>query len=385
MTATVIPITARGPAGAVLTTARRDGPIFRDELATATGLSHATVNRQVAALLEAGLLRERPDLVAAGAVGRPRVPVEVDPDRFGVLGVHIGPRHATLASGDLRGRVLDAIDVPVPAPLRPAEVIPLLTGRLRRFGARSPRRRPLGVGVVIDDQLRGGRAPLAQAVDMDLDAVVMPQVEAMAAAETLLTRFPTDGATLYVYARESVGAVLTVDDVVAGPSRGPGTISHLPVGGPAGCPCGATGCLEASVGDTAVAARAHRAGLVPEPSIAQLVAAAERGARAAHELLVERARLLGRGVALARDVFNPDRVALLGRAFTGYRPALAHVAASFNAASVLEPLSLRVSSLGPRVHALTACTAALRPIYADPLAAVRKADARAKSRVAVAP
>jgi hypothetical protein len=80
----------------------------------ATELSHATVNRQVTRLLEVGLLRERPDLVQAGAVGRPRVPVEVDPDGYGVLGIHIGLRRTTLAAGDLRGRVLGAAEVPNP-------------------------------------------------------------------------------------------------------------------------------------------------------------------------------------------------------------------------------------------------------------------------------
>ena len=48
------------PAAAVLRAATR-GPIFRDIAAQATGLSIATVNRQVSALLSAGLLRERAD------------------------------------------------------------------------------------------------------------------------------------------------------------------------------------------------------------------------------------------------------------------------------------------------------------------------------------
>src|SRR5688500_6382886 len=65
------------PAAAVLRTAA-SGPVSRDNSARATGLSIATVNRQVASLLSAGLLRERPDLTAAGAVGRPRVPFEID-------------------------------------------------------------------------------------------------------------------------------------------------------------------------------------------------------------------------------------------------------------------------------------------------------------------
>jgi predicted NBD/HSP70 family sugar kinase len=212
------------------------------------------------------------------------------------------------------------------------------------------------------------------------DVVVVPQVEAMAAAETLLSRQPLEGSVLHVYAREAVGAVLTVDGAVHSPTSGPGTISHLPVGGTVGCECGATGCLEASIGDTAVAGAAHRAGVVGKPSIEAVLAAAAGGDRAAHDLLVERARLLGRGVAMVRDVLNPDHVVLAGQAFTAYRPALAHVSASFAATTALEPISLHVSSLGHAVQAVAACTAALGPVYADPLSAVRKAAARRPSR-----
>ena len=50
------------------------GPVGRDVIAGVTSLSIATVNRQVIALLDAGLLRERADLAVSGAIGRPRVP-----------------------------------------------------------------------------------------------------------------------------------------------------------------------------------------------------------------------------------------------------------------------------------------------------------------------
>ncbi|HEX4249427.1 MAG TPA: ROK family transcriptional regulator [Pseudonocardia sp.] len=369
----------RPPAAAVLDAARRAGPICRDELATATALSHATVNRQVTRLLDVGLLRERPDLVPAGAVGRPRVPVELDPDEFGVLGIHIGRARTTLAAGDLRGRVLDAVEIPTPSGA-PADVVTLLTARLRRFGARWPGRRMLRVGLVLGGQpgAAGRPHPVAElaARFAGSDVVVVPQLEAMVGAETLLTRHPADGTTLYVYARDAVASVLTVDGALPGTGAGAGTISHLPVGGAARCHCGATGCLEASVGDAAVAAAAHAAGIVRIPDIAEVIATAERGDRAAHELLVERATLLGRGVALARDVLDPDRVVLLGQAFTGYRAGLDHVRASFAATSVLAPLGLGVSALGAAPQALAACTAALRPVYADPLEAVRSARPR---------
>ncbi|GAA1872632.1 ROK family protein [Pseudonocardia ailaonensis] len=377
-------------AAAVLAGVRRIGAPFRDEVVADTGLSHATVNRQVVALIEAGLLRERPDLVRPGTVGRPRVPVEIDQDRFGVLGLHVGLQRTTLSVGDLRGTVLAAVDVPTPSGDDPCHTLGILSEKLRRFGDRFGERLVLQVGLVIGGQLSGDRdllghrrlgwdtAPIAEIVDRVVlsDVIMVPQIEAMAGAESLLSPHVDEGTTLHVYAREAVGAVLTVDGHVHAPSAGPGTISHLPVGGTTSCPCGRIGCLEASVGDSAVAGAAHRAGLVDAPQIERVIAAAAGGSRAAHALLVERAHLLGRGVALVRDVLNPDRVVLAGQAFTAYRPGLAHVSESFSGSTALPPMSLQVSSFGPALQAVAACTAALRPIYADPLAVLRKVAAR---------
>jgi predicted NBD/HSP70 family sugar kinase len=258
-------------------------------------------------------------------------------------------------------------------------VVTDLARRLSGFARRWPTRVPLWLGLVAGgtllDRRTGGpdtdpAATLAAAARRvtGCDVAVVPQVEAMAGAELMLSREQITGRTLYVYAREAVGAVLAGPDGAV--QRGAtGTIAHLPVGGDARCDCGAVGCLEASAGDAAVAHAAHRAGVVDEPLIGAVVAAAEHGDREAHRLLLRRAALLGKGVALARDVFAPDRVVLMGQAFTCYRPALAEVATAFSAASVLEPLGLRVSSLGSGVQALAACTSALRSVYADPLAA----------------
>ncbi|GAA4990687.1 ROK family protein [Pseudonocardia tropica] len=390
------PVTGAGvpAAAAVLGAVRRAGVVFRDELVTATGLSHATVNRQVVALIAAGVVRERPDLVPTGTVGRPRIPLEIDTDRFGVLGLHVGLHRTTLAVGDLRGTVLSATDVPTPRDSEPGTALAGLAARLRRFAARGPGRTVLQVGLVVGGQVSGERdrfghprlgwdpAPLADIVDrVGLPGVVVPQIEAMAGAESLLSPHVDDGTTLHIYAREAVGAVLTVDGHVHAPAGGPGTISHLPVGGDGvlgrePCHCGRTGCLEAAAGDSAVARAAHAAGIVDAPVIEKVVTAAEGGDRRAHDLLAERAALLGRGVALVRDVLNPDRVVLAGQAFTAYRAGLAHVSRSFAAASALPPISLQAGTFGSALQAVAACTAGLRPVYADPLGTTRRATAR---------
>ncbi|MBP0656667.1 hypothetical protein J8J20_22595, partial [Mycobacterium tuberculosis] len=77
-------------------------------------LSIATVNRQVSALLAAGLLRERHDLTTPGAVGRPRVPFEVDHDSYLTLGIHIGAAATKIVAADLRGRIIGGLAIATP-------------------------------------------------------------------------------------------------------------------------------------------------------------------------------------------------------------------------------------------------------------------------------
>src|SRR5690348_3715675 len=104
---------AENPAAAVLRAATR-GPIFRDIATQTTGLSIATVNRQVSALLSAGLLRERADLTASGAVGRPRVPFEIDHESYVTLGVHIGSAVTRIIAADLSGKILGGLEIATP-------------------------------------------------------------------------------------------------------------------------------------------------------------------------------------------------------------------------------------------------------------------------------
>ena len=105
---------ADAAAASVFTAARSRGPIARDVIAKVTQLSIATVNRQVTALLDAGVLRERADLAVSGAIGRPRVPVEVNHEPFLTLGIHIGARTTSIVATDLFGRTLDVVETPTP-------------------------------------------------------------------------------------------------------------------------------------------------------------------------------------------------------------------------------------------------------------------------------
>jgi predicted NBD/HSP70 family sugar kinase len=385
-------------AASVFRAVRLRGPVGRDVIAGVTSLSIATVNRQVIALLEAGLLRERADLAVSGAIGRPRVPVEVNHEPFVTLGIHVGARTTSIVATDLFGRTLDTVETPTPLNAA-GPALASLADSAARYLRRWHRRRPLWVGVAIGgavdsatghvDHARLGwrQAPVGPVLAdaLGLPVSVASHVDAMAGAELLLgmRRFaPSSPTSLYVYARETVGYALVIGGRVHCPASGPGTIAPLPVHSEL---LGGTGQLESTVSDEAVLAAARRLRVLPSApatrtggsatAITDLLRVARAGNRQAKELLTERARVLGEAVALLRDLLNPDELVVGGQAFTEYPEGMAGVEAAFTARSVLPPRDVRVTVFGNRVQEAGAGIVSLGGLYADPLSAMRRAGA----------
>lgn len=389
---------ADSAAASVFRAVRLRGPVGRDVIASVTSLSIATVNRQVIALLEAGLLRERADLAVSGAIGRPRVPVEVNHEPFVTLGIHIGARTTSIVAADLFGRTLDAVETPTP--LSPAgAALGSLADSACRYLRRWHRRRALWVGVAIGGTVDGAtghvdhprlgwqRAPVGPVLAdaLGLPVSVASHVDAMAGAELLLgmRRFaPGSSTSLYVYARETVGYALVIDGRVHCPASGPGTIAGLPARSEL---LGGTGQLESTVSDEAVLVAARRLRILPAASatrtngssgaVTDLLRAARAGNQQASDLLAERARVLGESVALLRDLLNPDELVVGGQAFTEYPEGMEQVEKAFAACSVLPPRDIRVTAFGNRVQEAGAGIVSLGGLYADPLGAMRRAGA----------
>ncbi|MET0452899.1 MAG: ROK family protein [Mycobacterium sp.] len=396
---------ADAAASSVFSAARLRGPIARDVIAKTTGLSIATVNRQVTALLDAGVLRERADLAVSGAIGRPRVPVEVNHEPFLTLGIHIGARVTSIVATDLFGRTLDVVETPTPRGTQNA-ALAALAGSASRYLSRWHRRRALWVGVaaggIVDsatghlDHARLGwtDAPVGPvlAETLGLPVSLASHVDAMAGAELLLgTRAVPDAGTLprgagtgaagatgstslYVYARETVGYALSIGGRVHSPASGPGTIAALPAYSEL---LGGSGQLESTVSDEAVLTAARKLRIIPlegpSATIAGVLRAARQGNAKAAELLAERARVLGEAVALLRDMLNPDDLVVGGQAFTEYPEGMALVEAAYERRSVLAPRDIRVTAFGNRVQEAGAGVVSLGGLYADPIGAMRRA------------
>ena len=383
---------ADAAAASVFNAARSRGPIARDVIAKVTQLSIATVNRQVTALLDAGVLRERADLAVSGAIGRPRVPVEVNHEPFLTLGIHIGARTTSIVATDLFGRTLDVVEMPTPRGSQEA-ALASLAASARRYLSRWHRRRPLWVGIaaggVVDSstgyldhpRLGWSDAPVGSVIAeaLGLPVSVASHVDAMAGAELLLgTRRASHPATsLYVYARETVGFALSIGGKVHSPASGPGTIAGLPAHSDL---LGGTGQLESTVSDEAVLIAARKQRVIPAEGPASTMTGVLRAARQGNEqaraLLAERARVLGEAVALLRDMLNPDDLVVGGQAFTEYPEGMSLVEAAYRERSVLPARDIRVTSFGNRVQEAGAGVVSLGGIYADPIGAMRRALTR---------
>ena len=361
------------------------------------------MNRQVTALLDAGVLRERADLAVSGAIGRPRVPVEVNHEPFLTLGIHIGARTTSIVATDLFGRTLDVVETPTPRGAQ-AAALASLAGSARRYLSRWHRRRPLWVGVaaggVVDSttgyldhpRLGWSDAPVGPvlAETLGLPVSVASHVDAMAGAELLLgvRRPPHPIGDQPVRLRPRDRRLRAVD-------RRPGALARP--AGPARSPrCPPTPTCSAAPASWSRRSatrrcwsRPARRGIIPAdgPGVDDDGACcAPRGratSRRRRDLLAERARVLGEAVALLRDMLNPDDLVVGGQAFTEYPEGMSLVEAAFAERSVLPARDIRVTAFGNRVQEAGAGVVSLGGLYADPIGAMRRAQATAGPKVDV--
>lgn len=373
-----------GGAGAVLRTVLAGGPMARTAVGRAVGLSAAAVSRHTADLIALGLLRELPPPDGPPRAGRPQLPLDVDTRHHLACGVHIGVPWLTFALLDLRGRVVAHERIPRQGDA--ASVLRTVRGHLPGFTARRTAGRSLlGVGVVTGgwvDSERGvvvEHGPLgwrdvavrdALAGVTRLPVHVDGHARALAMAELLFGagRGATELVQLFV-GNVVDAAIATGGTVLRGRRSRAGDVGHLPVRGSAEpCPCGRTGCLQATVSDRALTARAVRRGVVDRPDLDLLTARAADGDRGAVRLFEERLESIAPAAALLLDVLNPE-VLVVSEAGLAAVPGLgAHLRAQVAAHTRPAPDRLGAAgSFGLDILAVAACAGVLDSVFQRPM------------------
>ncbi|MFF3623766.1 ROK family protein [Streptomyces sp. NPDC002467] len=385
---------AAANAATVLRTVLEHGPVARSAIARLCGLSPAAVSRQTTGLLRSGLLRELPG--PAAGVGRPRIPLDLHTGAIGgpvAAGLHIGVPSATFSLVDLRGTVLARRTSPHPSPGAPgpgpgpgpADIADRLAAFLGEFDTGRPL---LGLGVALGGWVRPADGtvvrhealgwhdrPLAAqlAERLRLPVSVDNHARAVAHSEILFGRPEARRSIVHLFIGSVVDAAFGIEGTVhQGPGAAAGDVAHLPVpGSRTVCPCGRTGCLQATASDAALGAEALRLGIVPEPSVNLLVDAAAAGDPRADRLLRERARAVGSAAAVLLDVFNPAVMVITELSSVlhdGYLDEIrtAAAAVSRTGSAPGDPDRIVAPHAGPAVLSGAAATVLLGPLFRDP-------------------
>lgn len=230
----------------VLSYIRRHGALPSAEIARRSGLSAQTVSNIIRAL-EADKLLHRGAAIK-GRVGKPSVPVSLDPKGVFSLGLNIGRRSAEMVLVDFLGRQIDAEIRAYPYPIITdvlgflAETAPLL---LRRN--RVSRARVAGIGVArpnkIWNWLEFVNAPEGamqewQSLDLEetipqltgFDLVVENDATSACIAEHLIGRGHEFHDFAYVFLGTFVGGGLVLDGkVISGKTHNAAALGPLPV------------------------------------------------------------------------------------------------------------------------------------------------------------
>ncbi|MFI5865115.1 ROK family transcriptional regulator [Streptomyces sp. NPDC051546] len=408
----------RGNRSAVLQQLYFGGPLSRQELGPATGLSSGSVSNVVGELVADGLLEEAGIVDSDG--GRPRTLLRVAPGSAHMIGIDVGETRVRVELFDLTLTELARTELPL-QPRGCYDVGPIvdhissgIATVLERAGIGPERLLGVGVGVpgIVDRDAPGGTVVHGQTIGWDavpLEALlratgaVPPEVPYIIdnGARTLGQAEMWFGAgrgardAVVVLFGSGVGASLITDGSPDDATTGGAPLEwgHLTVQVRGRrCRCGALGCLEAYTGAESLLAQwAERGGggetaaavsstalgenavedavaRDEEDALAALLAAAGGGDKVALDLLEETAEYLGAGLSDVINLFQPERILIGGWAGLMLGPhiltAVREHAMRYSLRHPAARVTIDMGSLGPDAVTVGAATLPLAAFFA---------------------
>lgn len=302
----------------------RRGPVSRAEIGRRLGLSHASLSRLSAPLIERGILIDAGER-SSGRAGRPSRLLDVDASSHHFLGVKISANEIVAAVTDLRGDVRDHVQLPIGDRSERAVV-----EQVRDLHASLSGSRPIaGIGIGIGGEVSSRRSvvhaeflgwrgvPLAELVENATGAAVLVENDVVALCEYEgwfgSARHDERFAVITLGVGTGFGLVVNGRPVV-GDGYGRGLVGHWPMDpfGPL-CPQGHRGCAAALLNSDAIERHAGDA-LGRDVTFDEVVRLAEDGQPAAKRIISDAARGLGALVAAVCNLTLPQRIVIAGEA-----------------------------------------------------------------------
>lgn len=308
------------------------GPLSRRDAARLTGLSAASVTKLVKPMISHGYLVENDR--EAGVPGRPQIPLQVDPARHHAIGLKLTDSEIIGVVADLNAAVLSSHRLKY-TDTSPHGVVAAISELTAMLQDRAPAGddRLLGIGIGVGGHVNGNTGvvvegpflnwhdvPLRQLVTeaTGLPAIIENDVNTLALAEQWFGAGSSFSTFAVITLGLGVGCALVFEGQLwRGVSGAAGEFGHMVVDpeGPL-CHCGKRGCLEAVVGDQAIAAAMSKAAGRRIGKVSQVVSAAHAGDPDAREIFSQAGIALGRAIASLLNLLNPPLVILSGEGIT---------------------------------------------------------------------
>lgn len=314
----------------------RHGPISRIRIAEQSQLAPASVTKITRQLIERGLVKEVDQQASTG--GRRAISIVTETRNFHVIAVRLGRHDTTLALYDLSGKALAQTNYPLPQRCQQTLEQALLNIITTFIAACQRRIRQL---IAIPVILPGLIDPhsgvirymphiavenweLARTLEQRFKVAcfVGHDIHALALAEHYFGASQACADSVLVRVHRGAGAgIISAGRIFIGHNGSVGEIGHIQTD-PLGerCHCGNFGCLETIAANAALEQRArhlleqgYQSSLKPDNcTIKAICQGANNGDPLAIAVIEHAGRHLGKAIAIAINLFNPQKVVIAG-------------------------------------------------------------------------
>ena len=348
--------------GLVLAALRRAGAMSRTQLASATGLSNASITAIGGELISQNILVEGGEPAANPKLrGRPAVQVAFNRRACHAVIVELDVNRARFSLIDYAGTLVDRIETPV-TPALFGEIAPaaFLTERIDRLRTRNPEIDPTLRRISISAQgildAAGDRLKWSPIGHIAGESIVKPLEQTFGCGVTLAKRgrLLAEGArllypelrdltvaTVFIGSTVAMGMSSAARDAVPGDEGATefGHMNHLPDG--ARCRCGMLGCIEAYAADYGVLRtaygvpeRAMPAAAVPPAAYQELIQLGRSGRRNVVHAFNVAGRAIGYGLGRLMTIAPPAHVIIVGPGASAYELMRAEIEGGLGASLV---------------------------------------------------
>lgn len=315
----------------ILDMVRKNSPVSRVQLAKELCLSKVTVSAIINDLIHEGLIIEIGEGAGGEKGGRKPILLDLNASFKYAVGVDIGTTNTVAAIGDLRGEILAKTQQPTRKNRAFKSVVKQVCSLTNEMiqTHHIDRNRIIGMGISVPGLVKSAEGLICISPDLNWENIeinrVLIEMTGFPVVSDNCTRAMLLGAKWHGKARDArnvfyvnigygVGSALMVNNQIYSNHS---EFGHIHVADEQiRCNCGNSGCLEAVASGNAIELTANntihtkeKKGWITAKNLADL---ARDGDSQAKDIFLEAGQYLGRAIAIAANMFNPDKIILGG-------------------------------------------------------------------------